>query len=126
MSTPSVVLSDRWHHLTRCGLRVGSPDVGFDRVELVGTVDQWRAARAIVAEYRASGRGPEKTSATAALQRIDAMLSWVEALRRAAVERESASRLAEVARHDGGCRINVAAEGPCDCGLADALRGAAS
>lgn len=71
----SVILSDRWYHLLRCGLRVRSPDVGMTRVELIGTAEQWRVAREAVARSQATSRGAAKSSATVALQRIDVALS---------------------------------------------------
>lgn len=78
MTTPTtleIVLSDRWHTLKKHGLREGSPEVGMSRVELVGTPDQWRAAREDVATKRARWSGSDKASATAALRRIDAALT---------------------------------------------------
>ena len=70
-----IVLSDRWHTLTRFGLRIGSPDVGMSRVELIGDATAWAAARAHVVESRAAAKGSDKTSITAALHRIDAALA---------------------------------------------------
>ena len=70
-ATISIVLSDRWHVLTRHGLRIGSPDVGMARVELVGDAAAWEKARADVASRRSTAKGADKGSATAALRRIE-------------------------------------------------------
>lgn len=72
----SIVLSDRWHSLSKFGLRFGSPEVGFTRVQLLGTVAQWTAAREYVAKIAAVAKGSNKGSATSALKRIDDHLEW--------------------------------------------------
>ena len=72
----SIVLSDRWYMLKQFGLRIGSPDVGFSRVELIGDATAWASARAHVLKLRAAARkGSDKASATVALQRIDFALA---------------------------------------------------
>ena len=66
-----VTLSDAWSRLTRFGLRVGSPDVGMSRIQLIGDAATWGKVRDYVASYRENAKGPNRASATAALQRID-------------------------------------------------------
>lgn len=75
MKTIEIVLSDRWHILTRHGLRIGSPDVGMSRVELIGDAETWERARADVAARRERAKGAAKSSATAALRRIEFALT---------------------------------------------------
>ena len=71
----NITLSNVWFELRAHGLRVGSPDVGYTRVELIGPMAAWEAARRAVAVERSESTGPEKASATAALARIDARLN---------------------------------------------------
>lgn len=70
-----VTLSGVWNHLRDSfGLRFGSPDVGMNRVELIGSEAQWQKARDYVAADREASKGAERASATTALSRIDIVL----------------------------------------------------
>jgi hypothetical protein len=69
----TVVLADRWSAAgLSVGLTEGSPDVGFTRVELVGSAPQVKRLRALVEAARPG------VSRTIALRRIDAALAGGE------------------------------------------------